>query len=100
MESENGITERKQKQKRNTEYGIKISMINKNFTLHDSVQSKENFILVFLVGPLNIFFLLYLDRVCRSVGYAPINVNPVGGGGGMRERGENLIPETIPLSGF
>ena len=32
--------------------------------------------------------------------YAPINVNPVGGGGGVRARGEDLMPETIPLSGF
>ena len=31
----------------------------------------------------------------------PINVNPVGGGGGgVRARGEDLMPETIPLSGF
>ena len=33
--------------------------------------------------------------------YAPINVNPVGGeGGGVRARGGDLMPETIPLSGF
>ena len=32
---------------------------------------------------------------------APINVNPVGGGGGgVRARGGHLMPETIPLSGF
>ena len=32
---------------------------------------------------------------------APINVNPVGGGGGeVRARGGDLMPETIPLSGF
>ena len=30
--------------------------------------------------------------------YAPINVNPVGGG--VRARGGDLMPETIPLSGF
>ena len=30
---------------------------------------------------------------------APINVNPVGGGG-VRARGGDLMPETIPLSGF
>ena len=30
---------------------------------------------------------------------APINVNPVGGGG-VRGRGGDLTPETIPLSGF
>ena len=30
--------------------------------------------------------------------YAPINVNPVGGGE-VRARGGDLIPETIPLSG-
>ena len=35
-------------------------------------------------------------------GNAPINVNPVvkGGGGGVRARGGDLMPETIPLSGF
>ena len=35
-------------------------------------------------------------------GNAPINVNPVGGGGGggKRARGRDLMPETIPLSGF
>ena len=32
--------------------------------------------------------------------YAPINVNPVGGGGGVRARGGVLMPETIPMSGF
>ena len=32
--------------------------------------------------------------------YAPINVNPVWGGGGVRARGGDLMPETIPLSGF
>ena len=31
--------------------------------------------------------------------YAPINVNP-GGGGGVRARGGDLLPETIPMSGF
>ena len=34
---------------------------------------------------------------------APINVNPVGGGGGgeeVRARGGDLILETVPLSGF
>ena len=32
---------------------------------------------------------------------APINVNPVGGGGGgVRARGGDLMPETIPVSGF
>ena len=30
---------------------------------------------------------------------APINVNPVGGGG-VRARGGDLMSETIPLSGF
>ena len=30
---------------------------------------------------------------------APINVNPMGGGG-VRARGGDLIPETIPMSGF
>ena len=36
----------------------------------------------------------------KSHYYAPINVNPVGGGGGVRARGGDLMPETIPLSGF
>ena len=33
---------------------------------------------------------------------APINVNLVGGGGGggVRARGGDLMPETIPMSGF
>ena len=31
---------------------------------------------------------------------APINVNPVAGGGGVRAKGGDLMPETIPLSGF
>ena len=31
---------------------------------------------------------------------APINVNPVGGGEGVRARGGDLMPETIPMSGF
>ena len=38
----------------------------KNFTLHNLVQSKENFVLVFLAEPLNIFLLLCLDKVCCS----------------------------------
>ena len=33
-------------------------------------------------------------------GHAPINVNPVGGGGGVRARDGDLMPETIPMSGF
>ena len=32
-------------------------------------------------------------------GNAPINVNPVGGGGSAG-KGRGLMPETIPLSGF
>ena len=32
--------------------------------------------------------------------YAPNNVNSVGGGGGVRARGEDLMPESIPLLGF
>ena len=35
--------------------------------------------------------------------YARINVNTFGGGGGgggVRARGGDLMPETIPLSGF
>ena len=31
---------------------------------------------------------------------APINVNPVGGGGEVRAREGDLMPKTIPLSGF
>ena len=33
-------------------------------------------------------------------GNAPINVNPVRGGGRVRARGGDLMPETIPMSGF
>ena len=44
----------------------------KNFTLHNLVQSKENFVLVFLAVPLNIFLLLCRDKVCRSVGYCTV----------------------------
>ena len=32
--------------------------------------------------------------------YAPINVNPVGGGGGGRARGGDLMPGTIPAVGL
>ena len=32
--------------------------------------------------------------------YAPTNVNPVGGGGGVRARGGDFMPETNPMSGF
>ena len=35
----------------------------------------------------------------RQENNAPINVNPLGGGG-VRARGGDLMPETIPLSGF
>ena len=31
---------------------------------------------------------------------APINVNPVGGGGGVRARGGDLMPGTIPAVGL
>ena len=34
----------------------------------------------------------------RAPLYAPINVNPVRGG--VRARGGDLMPETIPMSGF
>ena len=32
--------------------------------------------------------------------YAPINVNPVGEGGGVRARGGSWMPETIPPVGL
>ena len=35
-----------------------------------------------------------------KLGNAPINANPVGGGGGVRAKGGDLMPETIPMSGF
>ena len=38
--------------------------------------------------------------IVRPLSNAPINVNPVGGGGGVRARAGDLMPETIPLSGF
>ena len=56
------------KRKRNTESNINERKL-KNFTLHNLVQSKQNFFLVFLAVPLNIFLLLFLDNVCRGVGY-------------------------------
>ena len=40
-----------------------------------------------------------LSVIMRCLYYAPINVNPVGGGG-VHTRGRDLMPETIPLSGF
>ena len=54
--------------KRNTESNINERKL-KNFTLHNLVQSKQNFFVVFLAVPLNIFLLLFLDNVCRGVGY-------------------------------
>ena len=43
---------------------------------------------------------LYGQQIAR-LSYAPINVNLVGGGGvGVRARGGDLMPESIPLSGF
>ena len=54
--------------KRNTESNINERKL-KNFTLHNLVQSKQNFFLVFLAVPLNIFLLLCLDNFCRGVGY-------------------------------
>ena len=41
----------------------------------------------------------YSQPYSYIVCYAPINVNPVGGGGGVRARGGDLMPETVPLSG-
>ena len=63
---ESGI--RKRKRKRNTESNINDRKL-KNFTLHISTIQRE-FVLVFLAVPLNIFFLLCLDKVYRSVGYS------------------------------
>ena len=37
--------------------------------------------------------------VTYILSYAPINVNPVGGGG-LRARGGDLMPETIPFVGL
>ena len=36
----------------------------------------------------------------RRESYAPINVNPVGGGGGKRARGGDSMPGTIPAIGL
>ena len=66
-ETESWERERKQKRKRNTESNINDRKL-KNFTLHISTIQRE-FVLVFLAVPLNIFLLLCLDKVCRSVGY-------------------------------
>ena len=45
-------------------------------------------------------YLLFSDSktMATLVNYAPINVNPVGGR--VQARGGDLMPETIPLSGF
>ena len=58
----------KRKRKRNTESNINDSKL-KNFTLHNLSTIQREFVLVFLAVPLNIFLLLCLDKVCRSVGY-------------------------------
>ena len=63
---ESGI--RKRKRKRNTESNINDSKL-KNFSLHNLSTIQREFVLVFLAVPLNIFLLLCLDKVCRSVGY-------------------------------
>ena len=44
----------------------------------------------------------YLNRqeFGKDLLYAPIDVNPVGGGGGVAGKGWGLMPETIPLSSF
>ena len=42
---------------------------------------------------------LYITVHCGIVGYAPINVNPVGGGG-VRARGGDLMPGAIPAVGL
>ena len=56
------------KRKRNTESNINDSKL-KNFTLRNLSTIQREFVLVFLAVPLNIFLLLCLDKVCRSVGY-------------------------------
>ena len=58
----------KRKRKRNTESNINDNK-SKNFTLHNLSTIEREFVLVFLAVPLNIFLLLCLDKVCRSVGY-------------------------------
>ena len=58
----------KRKRKRNTESNINDSKL-KNFTWHNLSTIQREFVLVFLAVPLNIFLLLCLDKVCRSVGY-------------------------------
>ena len=59
---------RKRERKRNTESNINDSKL-KNFTLHNLSTIQREFVLVFLAVSLNIFLLLCLDKVCRSVGY-------------------------------
>ena len=54
--------------KQNTESNINDRKL-KDFTLHNLVQSKENFVLVLLAVTLNILLLFCLDKVCCSVGY-------------------------------
>ena len=48
------------------------------------------------------YLKLYPSRLfVLSQAYAPINVNPVGGGGGgVRARGGDLMPGTTPADGF
>ena len=57
--------------KRNTESNINDRKL-KNFTLHNLVRAKR-ICFSFLAVPLNIFLLLCIDRVCRSVGYCSAN---------------------------
>ena len=62
-------------------------------------QVKCSAILYSLPKQLNLFPRSSQLTVQFSGNYTPINVNPVGGGG-VRARGGDLMPEPIPLSGF
>ena len=62
----------------------------------------KNLMLKVFIEILNTNLQLVLKSLFKTyhISKAPIDVNPVGGGGGVRARGGDLMPETIPLSGF
>ena len=69
---ESGIRKRKRKQTE-TEYRIKYQWYKiKEFHITQFSTIQREFVLVFLAVPLNIFLLLCLDKVCRSVGYCTV----------------------------
>ena len=67
-ETETESRKQKQRRKRNTEANINDRKLEEFHITQFSTIQRE-FVLVFLAVPLNIFLLLCLDKVCRSVGY-------------------------------